>query len=318
MMDTTAINGHGKRWGWKEKRGRWARRAVPLAATLLVALPVSAAHGGTRAASGADGAIMLRYQFTPGEQFAYAVTEHSRAEVADPQAGLQTSARVGHFILRYAIQSVSPDGTAAAETSASASTVVLTLNGQSKTYHGVNPPDVEDLGADNSLPGFATDKHSISSLVGRTRAYGVQLFGALPSSPLTPGATFRTSANEDITTLTPVLQGAKLPLARIVARNTFVGYRQDGGVQVAVIDSRATPSYSGNGTIPTLLAGQMFHVTGKGTLHIVSTYDVAHKRLRGSTVDADLTFVVATSDAPDQPVTHFRLVRHFTFQPVQG
>ncbi len=317
MMDTTSINGYGKRQGRRTMCGRWARRAGTAAAALLVALPVGAAHG-TRVASGADGAIVLRYQFTPGEQFAYVVTENERAEVADPQAGLRTSARVGHFILRYVIQSVSPDGTAAAKTSASSPTVVLTLNGQSKTYHEVNPPDVEDLGADNSLPGFATDKHSIGSLVGRTRSYGVQLFGALPSSPLAPGATFRTSANEDITTLTPVLQGAKLPLAHIMARNTFVGYRQDGAVQVAVIDSRATPSYSANGTIPALLAGQTFHVTGKGTLHIVSTYDVAHRRLRGSTVDADLTFVVATSDAPDQPVTHVHLVRHFTFQPAQG
>jgi len=315
-MKETSIN--GKRCGRKEKRGRWVRWAVTAGAALLVALPVGAAHSGARAASGADGAVVLRYQFAPGERFAYAVTENSRAEVEDPQYGLQTSGRVGHFALRYAVQSVSPDGTTAAETSASAATVVLTINGRSKTYHGVNPPDIEYLGADNSLPHYAGDKHSISSLVGRTDAYGVQLFGALPSSPLAPGATFRTSANEDITTLTPVLQGAKLPQARVVARNTFVGYRRDGGVRVAVIDSRATPSYSANGTIPTLLAGQMFHVTGKGTLHIVSTYDVAHKRLRASTIDADLTFVVATSDAPDQPVTHVRLVRHFTFQPEQG
>jgi len=42
---------------------------------------------------------------------------------------------------------------------------------------------------------------------------------------------------------------SRCPPARIVARNTVVGYRRDGNALVAVIDRRAIPIYAADGTV---------------------------------------------------------------------
>ncbi len=164
---------HRPTWNWWS--AWWWAMLVP---TLLGAVPPTVVH------AGGPEAIVLRYQFFPGQRFAYRLTGVERQDTRRDGAASSSEYFAVDGVISYYIQDVSPAGVADASARIESAVVTQTVNGQSNILH-TGPSEAAfseqrvGLGPDNTLPGRRGGT-LVSNSYGN---YGLQIISALPSYP---------------------------------------------------------------------------------------------------------------------------------------
>lgn len=296
MCPSLARPARSHRSTWNPWKLAW--RCAILSLALLGALPLAVARGG------GAGAIMLRYQFAPGEHFAYRLVGFVRLDVT--QVGQAPSSRsvAVEGVISYRVVSVSPSGVASAIARIESSVITQTVNGQSKvtrtdSSEALLTAQRVQLGPDNSLPGRKGGTLVLNSYGN----YGLQAIGALPAYPVAPGQHWPSSATSNLASgIDSVIP--PLPDVRLVADNTMLGERMDSGVPVAAMSSRSVVNYATD----TTQAGSPVHVRATGSLAITSLFDLMRKRLYASIAAIDITYTVT---APLAEGGHLLARTHF-------
>lgn len=266
------------------KSGGVARCWAVLVLAVIGAFPLAVAHAG-----GAQ-TILLRYQFAPGQHFAYRLTGFVREDIV--QAGHLPSvfSLAVDSVFSYHILAVAPNGVADAAAGIESAVITQTANGQSHTIRaGPSQAALTEqhvqLGPDNSLP----DRKAGALVSNSYGNYGLQAIGALPPYAVMIGQHWQSSATDNLAAGIDSAIPA-LPHVRLVADNVVTGVGVDAGMPVAMISSHSDVNY----VTDTVQGGRAVHVRAIGTLTISSLFDLTRKLLRASTAAIDVTYTVTT------------------------